>query len=221
MGKEHMPEADCHTTETKMRLLLASERPDLSAAADLALGSEEALREAVSGLTSKNEDQRYNSFRVLLRIAEERPEVLYPFWDRLAELLPSSNAYHRSAAVQLLAPLVRAGTENRFDRLADSFFGLLHDESIITARYVARVAGAIGTARPSQRATIVEKLLQVDQSLHKQKELLKADVIASLGQLFAEHEDKARLVSFVRQQLNSPSPKTREAARAFLEQHRV
>jgi len=43
-----------------------------------ALKDEQIFSDLFEGIQSKEETIRYNSFKVLMRISEEHPEVLYP-----------------------------------------------------------------------------------------------------------------------------------------------
>ena len=58
--------------------------------AEKALKNKKVFLELLEGILSKKETIRYNSFKVLLLISEEQPEVLYPQWDFFAKLLMKS-----------------------------------------------------------------------------------------------------------------------------------
>lgn len=83
-------------------------------AASKAIEDSELLSELLEGITSKKDESRFNSYHVLLNISEYNPEILYPKWDYLADLLKSDNQYSRYIAINLLANLVKVDTEKRF-----------------------------------------------------------------------------------------------------------
>jgi hypothetical protein len=145
---------------------------------------------------------------VLYRLSEEQPDVLYPEWDYLVELLDSENSYHRSIAGQLLANLARADVEGRFEASFSRIFALLDDAKIVPARQFAQHVGRIAHAKPHLQARITERLLAVDESHHTEsrKDLLKGDIIAAFDEFFADSPDQER-------------PSTRKAAKAFLQRH--
>jgi hypothetical protein len=199
--------------------LADKEHPSLEKAMQLALADGKALKVLLDGIVSKDEVYRYNCFKVLLQISESQPLVLYPEWGHFVALLGSSNAYHRSIAVQILASLTLADTQHRFEVVFDRYFDLLDDEKIIVTRYLVQSAGAIARAKPSLRARIVERLLGIDETHHKHKDLIKADAIQSFEVFFEDYPDKERIRKFVEQQLECSSPKTRKAAKAFLDKY--
>ena len=200
-----------------LKMLATEKYPNLDEAARLAL-ADAGLRSALrDGLVSRNEVFRYNCFKVLLRVAEEQPSALHPDWGAFAALLDSDNAFHRSIGVQLIAALACADEERRFDPVFDRYFALLNDEKIMVARHLAQSAGRIAKARPDLRERITDILLGVDETHHKHKDLIKSDVIQAFAEYVGEYPDKGRTLAFVEAQLDSASPRTRKAAKGFLE----
>lgn len=192
---------------------------DVESVAKEALEDEKVLAALLEGIVSKKDTRRYNSFKVLLLISEEHPEVLSLKWDFFVDLLRSDNTYHKSSAINIIANLAGADRAGRFERIFDRYFDLLDDRSVVTARYVARNAGKIAKSKPHLQERISERLLDIDETHHDQgrKDLIKADVIESFGEFFAESPDQERILTFVEEQLECTSPKTRKEAKRFLE----
>jgi hypothetical protein len=65
-------------------------------------------------------------------------------------------------------------------------------------------------------------LLAIDATHHKpgRKDLIKADIILALDLLYDRLENQPEVLRFAEAQLNCSSPKTRKAAKTFLEKHR-
>jgi hypothetical protein len=61
----------------------------------------------------------------------------------------------------------------------------------------------------------------VDGTHHAEgrKDLLKGDIIEAFDAFFAQVPDRSRVLLFVKEQIQSSSPRTRKAARAFLDKH--
>jgi hypothetical protein len=158
---------------------------------------------------------------VLYQISEAQPQILYPEWDYFVGLLDSKNAFHRAVAVRLLANLTSADEERRFEELIDRYFDLLDDDKVMVARYLAQQAGKIVAAKPHLQPQITQELLGVDNTHHNQsrKDLLKGDVIQAFDEFLAETDDRESILTFVQAQLECSSPKTRKAAKAFLDEH--
>jgi hypothetical protein len=203
-----------------MPIDLNSKNANIEAAAKKAIMNEEFRSELFDNLRSKNETVRYNSHKVLLRVSEEQPELLYSSWDYLAEFLDSDNTYHKLSAVLLLANLTKADKDGKFEKLFNKFYSLLDDKSFITAAYVAQVSGTIANAKPALQTKITNRLLNIDKTHHEQerKDLAKASVIEAFAQYYQQVKSKKKILEFVEQQLDCQSPKTRKRAKEFLRQ---
>lgn len=197
---------------------MIDEKIGVEEAASKALKEGETLAELLEGIVSKQDKIRFNSYHVLLHISEHNPDILYPKWDYLADLLTSDNHYNRYIVINLLARLVKVDKENKFEVCFDRYFDNIAGEKTMVAGQAALNAGKITKAKPNLQAKITYTLLNIDQ-IHrgKQTELMKAYAIEALNDYFDEIADKEKIVDFVKAQLVSASPKTRKAAKIFLE----
>jgi hypothetical protein len=191
---------------------------DLESLASQAREDQGFLSVLVEGLSDKQERVGYNCLRALLLVAQERPELLYPHWQVFVALLDSENTYFKLRGANLIAAIIAADTEDRFEQIFDLYYDLLDDKSVIAASYIAGNSGQIARAKPGLRGRITRKLLSIDETHHppERRDLIKASVIEAFGQYFEESEDKREILEFVAAQLESRSPKTRKTAKAFL-----
>jgi hypothetical protein len=198
---------------------LTNKDADIENIAAKALEDRKLLTELLDGLKMKEETYRYNCHKVLMLIGETRGEVLYPAWDYFVEDLSSDNSYHKMSAVHLIAGLAKVDTENRFEEIFDRYYGMLDDRSMIVAYYVAASSAQIVKAKPHLENRITNKLLHIDDTHHLsgRKELIKCGVIEAFNGMCTDAGNKPEITDFVIEQLNSESPKTRKAAKAFLE----
>ena len=143
---------------------------------------------------------------------------MFPQWDYFVELLKSDNSFSQYPAVHIIAALVEADEEGRFDAIFDTYYSLLDDESVMIAGHVAGVSEKIARAKPRLRARITEKLLGIDATHFEQerKDLIKAYAIESFDAYFEEAENREEIIAFVKAQLNCASPKTKKMAKKFL-----
>lgn len=187
------------------------------ALAQLALEDEKVLQEAFDGVLSKNDLVRQNSFQTLNFLSEKYPDSVYGKWDFFADLIRRGNSFHKYMAVWVIANLTKDDPENKFEKLFDDYYGLLGDKSVIPAGHVAAKSGIIALAKPELQAEITNRLLDIDNTVQKHKDLVKSGAIVSFDAYFEKSKDQARIIEFVKAQLNCESPKTRKMAKAFLE----
>ncbi len=191
---------------------------DVEALAKDALNDEELFHELLRGVRSKDDTIRQNSFKSLQIIAEENPHSLYPQWDYFQEMLSSQNNYHKYIAIYILASLTSVDVDNRFEGIFDEYYGILAGDKAMTASHVALNSSIIIRNKPELESRIVDILMSIDD-IHqgKQKELIKAYAIESLMKIYPDVSDPQKIEEFVRTQLDSKSPKTRNMAQCFLD----
>ncbi|TXT56178.1 MAG: hypothetical protein BAJALOKI2v1_620012 [Promethearchaeota archaeon] len=188
---------------------------------DKAIKDEGTLSDLMDGLKSKKDSYRYNSFQVLLLISEKEPEVLYPNWEHFAELLLSENNYHKVIGIKILANLVKIDEKDKLDLIFDEYVDLIKAKSIMTARTVVENLGKIAKFNPQLSDKITDILMDVENSVRdfQRKELIKADVVKAFSMYFDQIEEQEKVLSYVKGQLESDSPKTRKMANSFLKKY--
>jgi hypothetical protein len=171
----------------------------------------------LEGLLSKNETYRYNCFKVLYAVSEKKPEMLYPHWDFFTDHLKSENDYHKMSAVLIIANLTSVDTQDKFVKIFDIFYENLKSKKTIVPIYVVKSSGKIVNFKPKLEEKITDLLLNI-QNIYpgKQIELVKAAAIESFLEFFNKAKNKQKIISFVKKQLVSESPKTRKTAKEFL-----
>ena len=175
------------------------------------------INQYLNGLLSKNETYRYNCFKVINIVSEKKPDIIYPHWDFFKNHLKSDNNYHKMSAVTILANLTSVDKEDRFKKIFNEYFENIKSEKTIVPIYVVRSSGKIASFKPEFEDKIIELLLNIEDIYPgKQIELLKSAVIESFSELYDKAKKKNKIVSFVKRQLKSDSPKTRKVAREFI-----
>ena len=187
-----------------------------------ALHNKRALQDLLDGISPKTQKSviRESSSKALLYLSAEHPAVLLPHWAYFARLLKSDNGFSKYVAVHVIANLVTAGDDGRFERTFSAFYHLLDDASVMVASHVAGVSGQIARAKPVLQAKITQRLLSIRQTHFSadRQALIISYALLSLDQYFAETaaRQQDRILAFVRQQLDAASPKTRRLAKDFL-----
>lgn len=183
-----------------------------------AVDNTEIITELLDGILSKDEKVRSTCFNILLRISENTPRILYEKWEYFDRLLGSDNNYHKYMAIHLISNLVKIDTENRFEKTFDNYYHIIEGDKAMAAGHVVKCSSKIVKAKPHLEERITNKLLNIDE-LHKgkQKELIKAYAIEAFYDYFNEIKNKEKILDFIREQLESESPKTRKMAKDVLE----
>ena len=210
-------------TQLTKTILIQKEPAKLYDLVQPALESAETRDLLVDGCFAKNETYRYNCVRVFFRALEQQPALFYPYWERFAEGISSPNGFYRSSSTQAIAFLTAVDEERRLDSILDSYLRMLDDDKVMVARYFVQTIHLIPAARPDLRAKVIACLLDVENTRHtaSRKSLLKANIINAFGQLFETlpPQEQKQTLAFAEKELDSESPSTRKAAKAFLKKH--
>lgn len=181
------------------------------------------IEELINGLQSKQLKEREDAFHQLYALSEEHPESLYPFWDRFAEMLHGSEVSKPYWAIHIVANLVSVDTDNRFDASFDWwFYKLLNHESPVVSPHAAEKSGKIVLAKPELEKRITPLLLNIANTSHcRHLDLQQAYVLSALDQYFEQVSDKEAVVTFIGEQLQSTSPKTRKKAKELMQKYHI
>lgn len=192
---------------------------DVESTAKVAIEDVDSLKTLLAGVLSKDDIVRSNSFESLLFLSKMDPEFLYPHWDFFKDMLYSKNNYSKYISVYILANLTVADDENKFEEIFEDYFALLGGTRAMISSHVALNSAVIFRNKPDLRQEILNKLLNID-NIHegKQVELIKSYVIEALNDIYHLIDDKKPIDDFVKDQLDSSSPKTRKIADEFLKQ---
>jgi hypothetical protein len=184
------------------------------------LDDPELLQELLNGVApqSQKSARRENCSQALMFMAETWPEVLLPKWDYFIQLCKSNNGSSKYVAVYVIASLTKADQTGKFDQFFEDYFSLLNDESVMVASHAALNAAKIGKACPALQTKIAQRLMQIDQSQHEGNRLalVKAYIIDTLDALYETSSIQPEIMDFVRNQVQSDSPKTIKLAKAFI-----
>ena len=187
-----------------------------------ALSNRRALHDLLDGISPKTQKSiiRESSSKAVLYLSEQQPEVLLPYWAYFVKLLKSDNGFSKYVAVHVIANLVTAGDDGRFEKSFSTFYKLLDDESVMVASHVAGVSGQIARAKPLLQPKITQRLLAITQTHFpaERQALIISYAIPSLDEYFADSSarEQDRILGFVQQQIDCASPKTRRLAKDFV-----
>lgn len=194
---------------------LKDKNADVEKIAKKAIKNGKLIPELIENLKIKDETIRHNSHKTLVIVTEQKPELVYRYWNFLEDMLEGKNTYWRLSAAKIISNLTLADVENKFDRIFDEYYDLLND-SIIIAANITAYSGKIAKAKPHLEDKITNILLKIDKTEQKHKGLMSAGVIDTFDKIFKESKNKKKILKFVKKQLNCDSPKTRKIAEEFL-----
>jgi hypothetical protein len=167
------------------------------------------------------EKQRYECFKNLLKVSEDTPDALYPYWDDFMTELEDTNSDHKYEAVLILANLAGVDSQGKAVNMIDRYIELLADSSFVVALNTANNVGKFAKAKKELQDKITRALLNLTKSKHKHKDLLMSGAILSFNEFFEDSQKKDQIIAFVKKLETGSSPKARKLAKAFIRNHEI
>lgn len=144
-------------------------------------------------LESKDNNARYEAFKKLFELTEQKVDWIYDYWQTLVDMLSSRNSFHRSIGLLLIANLTRSDSEDKFSDIADRYLTFLEDEKFITARLCLQNVWRIAVNKEAYRVIISDALKSAySRNIHlkRNQNLIKQDVIFSLAKIAGFYKDE-------------------------------
>lgn len=195
----------------------------LPAAARRAVADPAALKSLLDALQPENKKQaeRERAFKTLTALAEARPGCLLPHWRELSGMLRRGGAFTKYPAIHLIAALLPADRQRKFDQSFAAFFGLLDDPAVSVAAHTARLAARVVAARPDLEPRVTRRLLALDRTHFDpgRRDLVKSYALEAMETYLASTRSRRAVLRFAEGLLGSSSPRAVKVSRAFLTKH--
>ena len=122
--------------------------------------------EAFELLFDKDNKTAYKALQELQKESEETDHV-YPYMERLSDMLESDNSYIRTRGLTLLAYNAKWDRANKIDEIIDGYLEHITDVKPITARQCIKLLPMIAKDKPELKEDILSALHRADVSFYE------------------------------------------------------
>lgn len=139
------------------------------------------IAETFELLFNKNNNVAYKALQTLQKQSEET-DCVYPYMDRLSDMLDSDNSYIRTRRLTLLAYNAKWDKDYKIDEVIDKYLKHITDVKLITARQCIKLLPIIAKHKPKLKSDILSKLHKADISIYEDsmQSLVYKDIQKSL-----------------------------------------
>lgn len=123
------------------------------------------IAETFELLFDKNNNVAYKALQRLQRESEETNHI-YPYMDRLGDMLNSDNSYIRTRGLTLLAYNAKWDKDYKIDEIIDEYLKHITDVKPITARQCIKLLPIIAKSKPSLKHDILSALHKANISFY-------------------------------------------------------
>lgn len=207
----------------KLYIRLIPKERNLDKIATESIKNPEIVLYLLEGVQSKNVRIRYGCFNTLIKISEQNPKILYPYFDLFVEYLNSENNIVKLGGIKIISNLSKVDNKNKFDKIFDKFYSFITDPAMTTAANVSKGSSIIAKAKPYLTKNITNQLLKVLLTKYKTEEcknILLGHVIVTFDKIFMQIDNKNLVLDFVEMNADNTRKATKNKAEKFLKKYR-
>ncbi len=180
------------------------------------------IPEVVDGMNSSKAAIRYGCGKVLMNFSEDQPGKLYPYFDFFVKILDSKYRILTWQAMAIIANLTSVDKNRKFDSIFNKYYNFINDEYMVTVANLVGNSGKIALFKPSLIPMITNEILKVEDLkttphlTDECKRVIAESAITTFDMFFDKIENKEKVVSFVKKQVNSSRRSLKIKAEEFL-----
>lgn len=123
------------------------------------------ISETFELLFNKNNNVAYKALQELQK-ESENSDCIYPYMDRLSDMLDNDNSYIRTRGLTLLAYNAKWDKDYKIDEIIDKYLKHITDIKPITARQCIKLLPLIARYKPELKNDIVSALYKTNISIY-------------------------------------------------------
>lgn len=230
-GNNHLPRGKFllqFSSEAESLLAAINNKPEFSSFVETVLSNPDMIGTLLEIIRTDKGSIKFYCDKVIRKISETRPSLVYPYFHEIAQLIDSSNNFIKWGALLTISNLIAVDHEKRFDAIYDQYFDLINSDSMITAANVTGNAWKFIQAMPDKEDDITTRLLRVPKNTYlykgepspECKNILIGHVLDSFDQYFAISHQQSKMLKFAEAQKNNSRQSTAKKALSFLKKHK-
>lgn len=188
------------------------------------LAEPKLLDDLIETMLHDTSSLKYRCEKVVRAVSVSNPNLVYPSFDRLIDLLDSDNSFLKWGTIGTIANLTAVDSRGKFDALFDRYYAFVAGPDMVAAAGVIGNSWIIALAKPRLASRIVERMLAVQKAryLHKGKpspecrNVVIGAAIDSFAEFYGSIEHKQPVIAFVRKQRKNSRPQVAAKAGKFL-----
>ena len=134
-----------------------------------AIKNPQCIDQLIGGVTAPKGSIRFTYEKVLRIISEERPDLIYPYFDIFKKLSVCDNSFLKWGAILTISNLAAADDEGKFDKMFDEFYAPVKGPVMVTASNIIGSSVKIAQAKPYLSQKITKEILGLPVNLWVQK----------------------------------------------------
>lgn len=214
-------------SESKVVLELRKKGADVEGIVGMVLKRPGYIGDLIEVIETEKGAVKFGCEKVLRLVSEQKPEVVYPYFDFFVELMGSDNSFLKWGAILTVANLASVDSEGKFEEIFEKYYAPIKGPVMVTAANVIGGSAKIAMAKPGLAERIVKEILKVEKCKYYHKGELSGEcrnvacgaAIETFDVIYDIIEDKQVVNRFVKRQLKNPRAKVAKKAEKFLKKY--
>ena len=106
---------------------------DAAKIAGYAIKNPQSIKQLIEGVTAPKGSVRFSYEKVLRLISEQRPELIYPYFDVFRQLSGCDNSFLKWGAILTIGNLASVDSDNKIDEIFDEYYAPVKGPVMVTA----------------------------------------------------------------------------------------
>ena len=208
---------------------IAEKGSDKELLAQEVIDSPEIIPQLIDRLSDEKGSLKFGCEKILRLISEQKPMLMYPYFDSFVTLLDSKNNFIKWGAIITLSNLVSVDSDNKFEKIFDKYYSPITEENMVAAANIVGNSWKIALARPEWSDKIASEILKSENTKYVHKGEISSEctnvvcghAIESFDKFYDTIEHKNLVLDFVKRQLNNQRSAVAKKAEKFFKKHRV
>lgn len=170
---------------------------------------------------------KFQAEKVIRKISEEKPILIYPYFERIGALLDSKNSFIRLGAILTIPNLLSVDSEHLWKKIRDRYLQTYRATSISEFGNGIKGIEKILDAYPEEENTIIPLLLSIENHifLHKGEQsheclnVARGQIIGVFDELYESSFFKSEMILFADENKNNERKTVKAKAEKFLMKH--
>ncbi|MBN2180563.1 MAG: hypothetical protein JW715_01520 [Sedimentisphaerales bacterium] len=207
--------------------LLDQKCADIPAFVDRLIKRPKEIAELVKALKVEKRAVKFRYEKVLRLVSEQRPKLIYPYFDVFVNLLDSDNSFLKWGAISTIGNVSAVDDGKKFETIFKKYYSPISGPTMVTAANIIGSSSKIALAKPELTERITREILKVEKAkfeMHGKpspecRNVVIGQAIDSFDEFFEQIDDKKAVIAFVKRQLKNTRKQVAKKAERFILKH--
>jgi len=174
-----------------------------------------------TNLDSDNREELFVFIKKPVKVSEQEPATVYPYFEKIAELLGNDKDAIRWTAMKIIGNLAVVDKDNLIDNYLQFFLDALNKGNMITANNAINALTKIAIAKKQHLDTVVTAFLDIDKfkyELPEYSNVIAGKAITALISLFPFSTQKEEIKKLAELHIKRGRPESLARAEQLLKE---